>query len=94
MDQVCIHITRNGKILCHAYEAGLMLTINFQEASGMNPELLCTDCCSRHRNICTMIGAIPPLAKEIRIGSAEKKMILSQIKESKSYKDEFTITNT
>ena len=74
-----IHITHNASILCHGYEAGLMLTVDFIEAAGMNRKLLCGDCRRRYRNITRMIGAAPPLSKEIRIGTAEKRLIVAQM---------------
>ncbi|MGV8094484.1 MAG: hypothetical protein AB2L24_21735 [Mangrovibacterium sp.] len=80
MDSIFIHITHNARILCHTYEAGLMLTVDFNDATGMNPDQLCPDCHRRHLQICQMIGAVPTQSKEIRIGPADKRLILQKMK--------------
>lgn len=85
MDSFPIHITHNAKIICHTYEAGLTLTVDFNEATGMNPDQLCSECYQRHRRICIMIGAVPNQSRQPIISTHDKKMILKKIYKESIY---------
>lgn len=80
-----IHISHHGRVLCHRYEAGMMFVVDFQEATGMNMDLLCPDCHRRHQQICGMIGADVPLSKVTQIGTAEKRLIVACMDSERVY---------
>jgi len=84
-----VHITRNGRILCHAQNAGLVLTVDFQEATSWVVTELCPDCYRRHHNICAMIGANKPLKSTREIGAVEKHLILDRMRSESIFEPKY-----